>query len=66
MIDLWLSVMASFRSAAARDYQETLVQERKDQQGQTEIVFDGLETSVFGVLRDIRSVMSAANLSNGE
>ena len=27
MIDLWLSVMASFKSAAARDYQEALVQE---------------------------------------
>ena len=31
MIDLWLSVMASFKSAAAREYQEVLAQERKDQ-----------------------------------
>ena len=66
MIDLWLSVMASFKSAAARDYQETLVQERKDQQRQIGIVVDGLEISVFGVLRDIRSVMAAANLSDAE
>ena len=66
MIDLWLSVMASFKSAAARDYQETLVQERKDQQRQIGIVVEGLETSVFGVLRDIRSVMAAANLSDAE
>ncbi|OSP53704.1 Tn3 family transposase [Pseudoruegeria sp. SK021] len=66
MIDLWLSVMASFKSAAARDYQEILVQERKDQQRQSGIVVDGLEVSVFGVLRDIRSVMSAANLSDAE
>lgn len=66
MIDLWLSVMASFKLAAARDYQETLVQERKDQQRQIGIVVDGLETSVLGVLHDIRSVMAAANLSDAE
>jgi len=66
MVDLWLSVMASFKSAAARDHQETLVQERKDQQRQIRIVVEGLETSVFGVLRDIRSVMAAANLSDTE
>lgn len=66
MIDLWLSVMASFKSAAARDYQEALVQERKNQQRQIGIVIEGLEISVFGVLRDIRSVMAAANLSDAE
>ncbi|MFS4583643.1 Tn3 family transposase [Phaeobacter sp. C3_T13_0] len=66
MIDLWLNVMASFKSAAARDYQETLVQERKDQQRQIGIVVEGLETSVFGVLRDIRGVMAAANLSDAQ
>ena len=66
MIDLWLSVMASFKSAAAREYQEALVQERKDQQRQIGIVVEGLEKSVFGVLRDIRSVMTAANLSDAE
>jgi len=66
MIDLWLSVMASFKSAATREYQETLVQERKDQQRQIEIVVNGLEVSVFGVLRGIRSVTAAANLSDTE
>ena len=66
MIDLWLSVMASFKSVTAREYQETLVQERKDQQSQIEIVIDGLEVSVFGVLRGIRGVMEAANLSDAE
>jgi TnpA family transposase len=66
MIDLWLSVMASFKSATAREYQEALVQKRTDQQRQIGIVVEGLETSVFGVLRDIRSVISAANLSDSE
>ena len=65
-VDLWLSVVASFKTAAARDYQETLVQERQNQQRQIEIVVNGLEVSVFGVMRDIRSVMSAANLSDAE
>ena len=66
MIDLWLSVMASFKSAASREYQETLVQERKDQQRQIEVVIDGLEVSVFGVLDGIENVMEAANLSDAE
>ncbi|WP_246086394.1 Tn3 family transposase [Roseinatronobacter monicus] len=66
IIDLWFSVMASFKSAASRDYQEALVQERKDQQRQIGIVIEGLERAVFGVLRDIRSVMAAANLSDAE
>ncbi|TLP55538.1 hypothetical protein FEE96_22760 [Parasedimentitalea maritima] len=66
MLDLWLSVMASFKSAAAREYQDALVQDRKEQQHQIEVVVDGLEVSVFGVLRGIQSVMSAANLSDAE
>jgi len=66
MIDLWLSVMASFKSAAAREYQETLAQERKDQQRQIEVVIDGLEVSVFGVLDGIESAMKATNLSDAE
>lgn len=66
MIDLWFSVMASFKSAAVREYQETLAQERKDQQRQIAVVIDGLEVSVFGVLDGIESVMGAANLSDAE
>lgn len=66
MIDLWLSIMASFRSAAAREYQENLVQDRKDQQHHIASVVDSLDVSVFGVLRSIQSVMAAANLSDTE
>ncbi len=66
MIDLWLSVMASFKSAATREYQEKLVQDRKEQQRRIEIIVDDLEVSVFGVLRGIDSVMEAANLSDAE
>ena len=66
MIGLWLSVMGIFKSAAAREYQEKLVQDRKDQQRQIEIIVNGLEVSVFGVIRGIHSVMKAANLSDAE
>jgi TnpA family transposase len=66
MVDLWLSVMGSFKSAAAREYQETLVQERKDQQRQIMVVINSLEVSVFGVLDGIENTMEAANLSDAE
>ncbi len=66
MIDLWLSVMASFKSTVAREYQETLAQERKDQQRQITTVVDNLDVSVFGVLRSIQSVMATANMSDTE
>ena len=66
MIDLWLSIMASFKSTAAREYQETLAQNRKDQQRQITSVVDSLDVSVFGVLRSIQSIMAAANLSDTE
>jgi TnpA family transposase len=66
MIDLWLSITASFKSTAAREYQETLAQDRKDQHRQIISVVDGLDVSVFGVLRSIQSVMAAANLSDAE
>lgn len=66
MVDLWLSVMAGFKSAATREHQEKLVQDRQDQQRRIEIIVDGLEVSVFGVLRGIDSVMEAANLSDTE
>lgn len=66
MIDLWLSVMASFKSTATREYQETLAQDRKDQQRQIASVVDSLDVSVFGVLRSIQSVMIAANMSDAE
>lgn len=66
MIDLWLSAMASFKSTTAQEYQETLMEGRKEQHCQIAIVVDGLEVSVFGVMRGIRGVMKAANLLDTE
>lgn len=66
MIDLWLSIMASFKSTVAREYQETLVQDRKDQQCQIASVVDNLDASFFSVLRSIHSAMAEANLSDTE
>lgn len=66
MIDLWLGIMASFTSASKREYQETLAQDRKDQQRQIASVVDKLDVSVFGVLRSIQGVMATSNLSDSE
>lgn len=66
MIDLWLSIMATFTSASKREHQETLAQDRKNQQHQIASVVDSLDVSVFGVLRSIQGVMAAANLSDTE
>ena len=43
-----------------------MAQDRKDQQRQIISVIDGLDVSVFGVLRSIQSVIAAANLSDAE
>lgn len=66
MVDIWFNVMASFKSATTRDYQDTLLQQRQAQQRHIEIVVEGLEVSVFGVLDRIETTMDAANLSDAE
>lgn len=63
-IDLWLSVMASFQAKATREHNERLLEGRKEQQDQIKAVVDELDTSLFGLLRDIRSVTEAADLSD--
>jgi TnpA family transposase len=64
LIDLWLSVMASFQAAATREHNERLLETRKEQQEQLKAVIEDLDTSVFGLLRDIRGVTEADGLSD--
>lgn len=66
MVDLWLSVIASFQSTASREHKDKLFENRLNQQKRIQIVVDGLEVSVFSVLRDIRSIAAAANLSDAQ
>ena len=64
LIDLWLSVMASFHAKATRDHNDRLLETRAAQQKQIRAVIDDLDTSVFGLLRDIRGVTEADGISD--
>ena len=58
LIDLWLSVMASFQATATREHNEFVLESRKRQQEHLKAVVDDLDTSVFGLIRDIHSTDS--------
>ncbi len=56
LVGLWLSVMASFQTAADRGRRERLPETRKDRQDRIRSVVDGLDTGAFGLIREIRSL----------
>ena len=58
--------MASFQTAAEREHKERLLETRKDQQDQLKAVVDGLDTGVFGLVRDVRSVAEDEDLTDTE
>ncbi len=64
LVDLWLSVMASFQSTASRDHKERLLEGRKDQQQRVKAVVNDLDTEVFGLIREIRRLASADDMSD--
>jgi TnpA family transposase len=64
LIDLWLSVMASFHAKATREHNDRLLETRKEQQDQLKAVIDDLDTSIFGLLRDIRGLTEADGMSD--
>lgn len=64
LIDLWLSVMASFHAKATRDHNDRLLENRAAQQKKIKSVINDLDTSVFGLLRDIRGVTEADAMSD--
>jgi hypothetical protein len=64
LIDLWLSVMASFKSTAEREHKEKLLEDRNEQQEQLKSVVDDLDASELGLIRGIRGVTDAAGLSD--
>ncbi|HJN25955.1 MAG TPA: Tn3 family transposase [Rhodospirillales bacterium] len=64
LVDLWLSVMASFQTTTTREYKERLLENRKEQQEQIKTVVGDLDTSVFGLIREIRSLTDADGLSD--
>jgi hypothetical protein len=64
LIDLWLSIMASFQARAKRDHNDRLLEDRAAQQKQIKSVINDLDTSVFGLLHDIRGVTEAGGMSD--
>lgn len=66
LVDLWLNVMASFRTKVIRQHRETLLDNRKEQQQKLRTVVNELDTSVLGLLRDIRIVTNEDELSDAE
>ena len=66
LVDVWLSVMASFQKTAAREHKEHLLENRKGQQEQLKTVVDNLDESVFGLIREIRNLTDADGLSDAQ
>lgn len=64
LVDLLLSVMASFRTAAAREHKEILLQDRKNQRERFKSVVEDLDASISGLIREIRSLTDADDLSD--
>lgn len=64
LVDLWLSVMASFQTTVSRDHKEQLLESRKDQQQRLKAAVDDLDTEVFGLIREIRRLTAADDLSD--
>ena len=66
LVDLWLSVMASFQTTAAREYKERLLEDRKAGQEKFQSLARELDASVSGLIGDIRSLTDAAGLSDAQ
>lgn len=66
LLDLWLSVMASFQTAASREHKERVLEGHKKQQEQIKSVVDDLDASVFGLIKDIRNLTDADGLSDAQ
>ncbi|MGI9417576.1 MAG: Tn3 family transposase, partial [Geminicoccaceae bacterium] len=62
--DLWLSVMASFQTTVSRDHKDRLLENRKGQQQRLKAAVDDLDTEVFGLIREVRRLASAEDLSD--
>ncbi len=64
--DTFLSVMATFQTTVARAHKDHLFEQRKVQTQQLKAVVDDLDTLVFGLLREIRSLTDDKSLSDSQ
>ena len=66
LADIFLSVITTFQNTATRHHKEQLFEHRKTQNQQLKTVVDELDTSVFGLLREIHRLTDEAALSDSE
>ncbi|MDX2494884.1 MAG: Tn3 family transposase [Desulfuromusa sp.] len=66
LIDILLNVMASFQTTVSRKYKERLFEQRKGQQAQLKTVVDDLDSSIFCLIQEIRSLADSASLSDSQ
>ncbi len=66
LVDIWLSVMASFQTTASREHKEKLLEGRKDQHQRLKAAVHDLDREVFGLIREIRRLASAGDLSDSQ
>ena len=66
LADMFLSVMASFQTAATREHKDRLFEQRKAQNQQLKTVVDELDASVFGLLQEIRHLANNDTLPDAQ
>lgn len=66
LVDIWLSVMASFQTATSREHKEKLLEDRKDQHQRLKTAVHDLDREVSGLIREIRRLASADDLSDSQ
>ena len=64
LVDIWLSVMASFQTLTSREHKEKLLEDRKGQHQRLKAAVDDLDREVSGLIREIRRLACADDLSD--
>jgi len=64
LVDLWLSVMASFQTTTSREYKEKLLEDRKDHHQRLKTAVHDLDKEVSGLIEEIRRFACADDLSD--
>ena len=66
LLDIWLSVMASFQTTALREHKEKLLEDRKDHHQQLKAAVHDLDREVSGLIREIRRLACSDDLSDSQ
>ena len=64
LVDIWLSVMASFQTAASREHKEKLLEDRKGQYQRLKTAVYDLDREISGLISAIRRLACADDLSD--